>query len=105
SGGQVREEATLPEVRLDLDGPDFELGHIETAISALTESCYYLAVEGARYHFSLQPNLNMLLADIRVGLADSPLVSKRMRDEVQSVFKTGASIERRFFTDTSGDVI
>jgi predicted AAA+ superfamily ATPase len=104
SGGQVREEATLPEVRLDLDGPDFELGHIETAISALTESCYYLAVEGARYHFSLQPNLNMLLADIRVGLADSPLVSKRMRDEVQAVLKTGGSIERRFFPETSGAI-
>jgi len=104
SGGQVRDEATLPEIRLDLDGPDFELGHIETAINALTESCYYLAVEGARYHFSLQPNLNMLLADIRVGLADSPLVGKRMRDEVQAVFKTGGSLERRFFPETSGAI-
>ncbi|MDQ6876294.1 MAG: DUF499 domain-containing protein [Candidatus Dormibacteraeota bacterium] len=104
SGGQVREEATLPEVRLDLDGPDFELGHIETAISALTENCYYMAVDGARYHFSLQPNLNMLLADIRVGLADSPLVGKRMRDEVQAVFKIGGLLERRFFPETSGAI-
>jgi hypothetical protein len=46
----------------------------------------------------------MLLADIRVGLADSPLVSKRMRDEVQAVFKTGGSIERRFFPETSGAI-
>ncbi|MDQ6877157.1 MAG: DUF499 domain-containing protein [Candidatus Dormibacteraeota bacterium] len=104
SGGQVREEASLPEVRLDLDGPDFELGHIETAISALTDSCYYLAVDGARYHFSLQPNLNMLLADIRVGLADSPLVGKRMREEVQAVFKIGGVLERRFFPETSGAI-
>jgi hypothetical protein len=103
SGGQVKVEASLPEVRLDLGAPDLELGHLETALSGLMESCYYLIAEGARYHFSLRQNLNKRLADIRAGL-EVPHVEARVREQVQSVFKSGGRLERRFFPERSGDV-
>lgn len=103
SGGQVKVEASLPEVRLDLGAPDLELGHLETALSGLMESCYYLIAEGARYHFSLRQNLNKRLSDIRAGL-EAPQVDARVREQVQSVFKSGGRLDRRFFPERSGDV-
>jgi hypothetical protein len=103
TGGQVKEEASLPEIRLALGGPDFELGHLETALTELLDASYYLRAEGARYHFSLRENLNKRLADLRAGL-EGPKVDARARDEVQAVFKTGGALERRFFPERSGDI-
>ena len=102
SGGQVKVEASLQEVRLDLGSPDLELGHVETALSGLMENCYYLIAEGNRYHFSLRQNLNKRLADIRAGL-EAPPVDARVREQVQSVFR-GGRLERRLFPERSGDV-
>ena len=45
SGGQIREDATLPELRLDLGGPDLELGHIETALELIARC---LSLPGGR---------------------------------------------------------
>jgi hypothetical protein len=95
SGGQVKVEASLQEVRLDLGSPDLELGHVETALSGLMENCYYLIAEGNRYHFSLRQNLNKRLADIRAGL-EAPRVDALEREKVQSVFR-GGRLERRLF--------
>src|SRR5437762_9904757 len=45
NGGQARAVATVPEIRFAVAEPSLDIGNIETALEALTECCYYLAVE------------------------------------------------------------
>lgn len=102
SGGQVRQEATLPEIRLAVGAPDLDMGNVETAIEALQEACYFLAWEGNRYRFSTRPNLNQMLADRRAAL-DPADVDEEIRAAVRGVFsqKKGvqAAIEPVFFPE------
>ncbi len=58
NGGQAKTDATVPEIRFAVAEPGLDIGNVETALEALTEGCYYLAVERNRYHFSLKENLN-----------------------------------------------
>ncbi len=85
SGGQQRQEATVPEVRLAVGEPDLEVGYVETVLAALQDACYYLAWEGNRYRFSTKPNLNKLLADRRAAL-DPADVEECAREAVRRVF-------------------
>jgi len=102
NGGQTRHEATVPEVRLAVAEPDLDIGNVETALDELAGSCYYLAVEGNRYRFSLKPNLNRLLADRRASIQQS-LVQTRVRSEIRKVFeKKGISVV--LFPEKSGDI-
>jgi hypothetical protein len=104
NGGQAKAEATLPEIRLAVAEPDLDVGNVETALEALSTSCYYLSAEKSRYRFSLSPNLNKLLADRRASV-QSPRVEERVRAEVQKVFSEGKGIvERKYFPDKSGQI-
>jgi hypothetical protein len=104
NGGQAKAEATLPEIRLAVAEPDLDIGNIETALEALSTSCYYLSAEKSRYRFSLSPNLNKLLADRRASV-QLPRVEERIRAEVQKVFAEGKGlIDRVFFPDKSGQI-
>jgi hypothetical protein len=81
-----------------------DVGNVETALEALSTSCYYLSAEKNRYRFSLSPNLNKLLADRRASV-QSPRVEERTRAEVQKVFAEGKGIvDRKFFPDKSGQI-
>jgi hypothetical protein len=40
NGGQTKDEASLPEIRLAVAGPDMDLGNVETALEGLTDACY-----------------------------------------------------------------
>jgi hypothetical protein len=90
NGGQAKAEATLPEIRLAVAEPELDVGNVETALEALSTTCYYLTAEKNRYRFSLSPNLNKLLADRRASV-QSPRVEERIRAEVQKVFAKGLS--------------
>ena len=68
NGGQAKAEATVPEIRFAVAEPGLDIGNVETALEALTDSCYYLAVERNRYHFSLKENLNKRFADRRATI-------------------------------------
>ncbi|MCD6099133.1 MAG: ATP-binding protein [Candidatus Marinimicrobia bacterium] len=103
SGGQAREEATLPEIRLALGEPDLDIGNIETALESLTEACYYLTCEKSKYRFSLVPNLNKLLSDRRASIQESA-IKEAIRAEIQRVFSAGPGIERVFFPEKSGQI-
>jgi len=102
SGGQVKEWATLPEIRLAVGEPELDLGNIENALDAL-DCCYYLRVEGRRYWFSHAPNIKKLLADRRATIADDA-VEERARETVRKVFGLGAGFDRRYFPESSGDI-
>ena len=103
NGGQAKAEATLPEVRLAVAEPEMEIGNVETALDALTETCYFLTAEKNRYRFSLAPNLNKLLADRRASIQPGR-IQERLRAEIQKVFAAGGGIERLHFPEKSAQI-
>lgn len=103
NGGQQKAEASLPEIRLAVAGPDLDLGNVETALGGLTDACYYLTSERSHYRFSLKENLNKRFADRRASVRE-PEIDSRVRDEIQKVFPAGDGIERIFFPEQSNQV-
>ena len=103
NGGQLRAEATLPEVRLAVSDPNIDIGNVETVLDDLIQDCYFLSVENNRYKFSLYPNLNKLLADRRASIQGDQ-VKELIRSEIQNVFASGSGVERVFFPDRSNQI-
>jgi len=104
NGGQAKEgEATVPETRLAVAEPGLDVGNIETALEALSETCYYLRVERNRYSFSLAPNLNKLLADRRANIAPER-IEERIRSEILKVFEKQQGIEVVPFAEKSNQI-
>lgn len=103
SGGQHQKDASLPELRFAVAGPDDDIGNVESVLDSLQGSCYYLAAEKNRYRFTMTPQLNKLLADRRASIkADG--IEKRVREEIESVFAKQAGVERVYFPDRSNQV-
>ena len=107
SGGQVRNEASLPEIRLAVGEPGLDIGNVETVLDDLVRRCYYLDAKGMAYWISHRPTLNKILADRRAALfgpqADEA-IREKVRQVIREVFKSGPRLERRFFPETSGDI-
>ena len=105
NGGTVaaKADATLPELRLAVAEPDLDIGNVETVLEALSDTCYFLESERNRYRFSLQPNLNKLLADRRASVKTAH-VRERVRAEIQKVFREGPRVERVYFPTKSNDI-
>ncbi len=103
NGGQTRNEATVPEVRLAVGGPAVDLGNIETALESLTDSCYYLTSERNRYYFSLKENLNKRFADRRASISDDA-IDAEVKENIQKVFPATDGLDRRFFPDKSAQI-
>jgi hypothetical protein len=103
NGGQTRDDATLPEVRLAVGDPAFEISNIETALESLVSSSYYLTVEGMKYRFGVRPNLNKLHAD-RSASVKLDKIKETVRDEIKSVFSNRSGIKILFFPTKSMDI-
>ena len=103
NGGQLRAEATLPEVRLAVSDPNIDIGNVETVLDDLIQACYFLSVENNRFKFSLYPNLNKILADRRASIQGDQ-VKELIRSEIQNVFASGSGVERVFFPDRSNQI-
>lgn len=103
NGGQQRGEATLSEIRLAVAEPNLEMGSVEQCLEALADTCYFLSAEKSRYRFSLQPNLNKLLADRRASVP-TEVIHDRVRSEIQAVFASGSGVERIFFPARTNQV-
>lgn len=103
NGGQLRAEATLPEVRLAVSDPNIDIGNVETVLDDLVQACYFLSVENNRFKFSLYPNLNKLLSDRRASIQGEQ-VKQLIRTEIQNVFASGSGVERVFFPDRSNQI-
>jgi len=107
SGGQVRNEASLPEIRLAVGEPGLDIGNVETALDDLVRRCYYLDAKGTAYWISHRPTLNKILADRRAALSGAEAdeaIREKVRGAIREVFKAGPRLERRFFPETSGDI-
>jgi len=103
NGGQMRGEATIPELRLDVAEPGLDIGNIETVLEALTDSCYYLMVDKNRYRFSTKENLNKRFAD-RSASIQPVKVSELALSEIQNVFKKEEGIDIVFFPEKSNQI-
>jgi len=103
NGGQMRADATVPEIRLAVGEPDMDIGHVETVIETLGQTCYYLTNEKNRYRFSTTENLIKRYSDRRATIEDKA-ISERVREEIQKVFSAQAGIERVFFPDKSNAI-
>ena len=103
NGGQMRAEATLPEIRMAVGEPGMDIGNVETVLETMSTTCYYLSVEKNRYRFSLSANLNKMLADRRASIAPQR-IAERVRSEVQKVFKKSTGIEPIPFPERSNHV-
>jgi Protein of unknown function (DUF499) len=104
NGGQMKAEATIPEIRLAVGEPGLDIGNIETCLESLAEACYFLTVERNRYHFSLKENLNKRFADRRASI-QPPKIGERVREEIQKVFGAGPRMERAWFPQQSNQVL
>lgn len=101
NGGQTRAEATVPEIRLAVAEPELDIANVETALEALTTSCYYLTADRNRYRFSQVPGLNKILTDRRAAIKLAA-IDDRVRKEVETVFRAGpATVERAYFPKTT----
>lgn len=96
NGGTTKSEATLPEIRLAVGHLDLDLGNVETALDALTDRCYYLAVERKNYKFSLRENLNKRFSDKRANIALAS-IDEIVRQEINKRFAPKEGVERSFF--------
>jgi len=104
NGGQAKDgEATVPEIRLAVGEPDLDLGNVETALEALSETCYYLRVERNRYRFGLSPNLNKMLADRQATVTDDQ-IKERVRAEILKAFQKEPGVEVIYFPEQSKQV-
>lgn len=92
NGGQTRDDATLPEIRLAVGEPDLDIGNIETVLDSLLSNCYFLSPSGNNYRFSTSPNLNKLLSDRRASIKDDD-IDKRVRAVVQKEFQKQESVD------------
>ena len=103
NGGQMRAEATVPEIRLAVGEPDLDIGHVETVLETLGQTCYYLSVERNRYRFSTTENLIKRYSDRRASISDRA-IEERVRAEIQKVFTPETGIERVFFPERSNAI-
>lgn len=108
SGGQVRNEASLAEIRLAAGEPGLDIGNVETVLEDLVRSCHYLDAKGTAYWISHRPNLNKILADRRAALSGTEAeeaIREKVRQAIREAFKKVPSVDTpRFFPETSGDV-
>lgn len=108
SGGQVRNQATLPEIRLAVGEPGLEIGNVESVLDDLVRRCYYLDAKGTAFWISHRPTLNKILADRRAALAGpeaAEAIREKVRETIREVFRAGPSVpNRRYFPENSADI-
>jgi len=103
NGGQMRAEASVPEIRLAVGEPELDIGHVETVLETLIQTCYYLSVERNRYRFSTTENLIKRYSDRRATISDRA-IEERVRAEIQKVFQKSEGIQLVFFPEKSNAI-
>lgn len=101
---QSRAEASVPEIRTCVGGPDVNLADVDHVLEGLAGTCYYLNWERNRYRFGLVPNLNQIFVTRRGGI-EPQRIEKRIQEETEKLFDPGAKeIGRRDRPQKSNDV-
>ncbi len=110
NGGQSqsRTEASLPEIKTDVCGPDVNTADVDTVLEGLVSSCFYLQWDRNRYRFGLSANLNQVLSSRR-GSVSEKAIDERIRKRTEEIFRKNGTeatkfVEREFFPSRSNDV-
>jgi len=101
---QSKAEASLPEIRTGVSGPDLNPADVDNVLEGLASSCFYLNWERNRYRFGLAPNLNQILVTRR-GAVEDKRIEERIKKETETLFQVGSKeLDRRFWPKRSNDV-
>jgi hypothetical protein len=105
---QAKAEATVPEIKTAVFGPDTNMVDLENVLEGLASKCYYLNWDRNRYRFGLSPNLNQILVNRR-GAVQGKEIDERIRQQTQKIFDkntTDASkhISRKYYPARTNDV-
>src|SRR5205085_9605942 len=82
---QARADASVPEIRTGVFGPDMNLADLDNVLEGLATTCYYLNWDRNRYRFGLSPNLNQILVSRR-GAVQPKVIEERIRQQTQKLF-------------------
>jgi hypothetical protein len=105
---QAKADATLPEIKTDVFGPDMNLADLDNVLEGLATTCYYLNWDRNRYRFGLSPNLNQILVSRR-GAVQPKVIEERIRQQTQKLFDkhtvdASRQIDRKYSPARSNDV-
>ncbi len=105
---QGKADASVPEIKTDVFGPDTNLADLDNVLEGLIGTCYYLNCERNRYRFGLLPNLNQILVSRR-GAVQSKTIEDRIRQQTQKLFdkhslEASKQIDRKYWPARSNDV-
>lgn len=105
---QGKADATVPEIRTDVFGPDMNLVDLDNVLEGLASSCYYLNWDRNRYRFGLSPNLNQILVNRR-GAVQPKAIEERIRQQTEKLFgkhsvDASKQIDRKYWPTRSNDV-
>ncbi|MCE9567305.1 MAG: DUF499 domain-containing protein [Planctomycetes bacterium] len=107
---QGRADASVPEIRTDVFGPDSNMADLDNVLEGLASTCYYLNWDRNRYRFGLSPNLNQILVNRR-GAVQAKAIDERIRQQTQKIFdkhspsvEGSKHIERKYSPTRSNDV-
>lgn len=103
NGGQTRNDASAPEIRLAVSDPQLDIGNVETVLDTLCDSCYYLEAKGNQYRFTLKENLNKRFADRSANVREDR-IDERVREEIQRAFPAAEGVNRIFFPEKSAQI-
>lgn len=105
---QSKADASVPEIKTDVFGPETNMAELDTVLEGLTGTCYYLNWDRNRYKFGLTPNLNQILVTRR-GAVTAKAIDERVRQQVQKLFEKhttdgSKNLDRKYFPTRSNDV-
>lgn len=105
---QGKADASVPEIRTDVFGPDTNLADLDNVLEGLATTCYYLNWDRNRYRFGLSPNLNQILVSRR-GAVPAKAIDERVRQQTQKLFDKHSvdgskQIDRKYSPARSNDV-
>jgi hypothetical protein len=105
---QAKADATVPEIKTDVFGPDMNLVDLDNVLEGLATTCYYLNWDRNRYRFGLSPNLNQILVSRR-GAVQPKVIDERIRQQTQKLFDkhtvdASKQIDRKYWPARSNDV-
>ncbi|MFO0966106.1 MAG: DUF499 domain-containing protein [Gemmataceae bacterium] len=105
---QAKADATVPEIKTDVFGPDMNLADLDNVLEGLATTCYYLNWDRNRYRFGLSPNLNQILVSRR-GAVQPKVIEERIRQQTQKLFDkhtvdASRQIDRKYWPNRSNDV-
>lgn len=105
---QGKAEATVPEIKTGVFGPDLNLANLDNVLEGLAAACYYLSWDRNRYRFGLSPNLNQVLVSRR-GAVQPKAIDERIRQQTQKLFDKNSTdatkqLDRKYWPARSNDV-